>query len=461
MNWATIKNNLASIFFLALLFAAKGPYAQASHPVKEENAVDKIETAIQSGLFTYKLTEPHEVQSVLGLPLREHWRKDGGRDLLELIYPAMTFTFGKYRSEPGAVFTLLDVTLNNKMMDIGQNRKLLLRNNGDLRKLNHFDGLQNVSLKQLDLRTELPMLESLPFDSETEWPGADSLPAGFDPRRLLEEGKNPGLGIRALHAQGITGRGVGLAVIDQPLLMEHEEYAGRLARYDATGLAGFPPQMHGSPIASVAVGKDIGVAPEATLSYFAVPMWKKDNSGYIRALRMIFDLNEHLPEEETIRVVSISDGRFASKKRYAEWQAVLRDARETGLFVVTCDTSDWHFGTLTLKESADPDSVDNYQAGKYSFPDDVIRIPTGNKTFASHKGAEVYFYDREGGRSWAAPYLAGLAALAFQVNQRISPQKIKTLLIGTAIHTTAGPVVNPLGFIEQVKKTINEKEYEK
>ncbi|MHB2148443.1 S8 family serine peptidase [Calditrichota bacterium LG25] len=421
----------------------------------------EIQKALESRLFAYRLTEPQEVVEMLGRPQKEVSRKDGGRVLLELIYPAMTFTFGKYRSEPGAVFTLLHVTLNNKMVDIGQNEKLVLRDNGDLRKLNHFDGLQNVSLKRLDLKNESVLLKSMPFDSETEWPGADSLPAGFDPRRLLEEGKNPGLGIRALHAQGITGRGVGLAVIDQPLLLEHEEYAGRLARYDATGLVGFPPQMHSSPIASVAVGKNIGVAPEASLSYFAVPMWKKDNSGYIRALRMIFDLNEHLPEEETIRVVSISDGRFARKKHYEEWRAVLREAQEKGILVVTCDTSDWHFGTLTLKEGTDPDSVDNYRSGKYSFSDDVLRIPTGNKTFASHKGAEMYFYDREGGRSWAAPYLAGLAALAFQVNPQISPQEIKTLLIETAIHTAAGPVVNPIGFIEQVKKTINEKEYEK
>ncbi len=73
------------------------------------------------------------------------------------------------------------------------------------------------------------------------------------------------MAIRALHAEGITGKGVGIAIIDQPLLVGHEEYASEIIRYDATGLVGVPPQMHGSPVASVAVGKQIGVAPEAVL----------------------------------------------------------------------------------------------------------------------------------------------------------------------------------------------------
>ena len=42
---------------------------------------------------------------------------------------------------------------------------------------------------------------------------------GFDPAKLLEEGKNPGLGIHELHEEGIDGENVGIAVFDQPLLL--------------------------------------------------------------------------------------------------------------------------------------------------------------------------------------------------------------------------------------------------
>jgi len=54
------------------------------------------------------------------------------------------------------------------------------------------------------------------FDSLTSWPPAGKLPAGFSVQQTMEMGKDPGLGIRDLHAKGITGRGVGIAIIDQP-----------------------------------------------------------------------------------------------------------------------------------------------------------------------------------------------------------------------------------------------------
>ncbi len=445
-----IKQSLFFTMFVLFLGITQEHPAQSQ--INQTGFITRLQIAVDSGVIAYKLTEPQEVKRISGAPQQENRRRDGGMDVLELVYPGAQFTFGKYRKDANAIFTLLHLTLDNKPVDIGQNRKLVLRDSRDLKKLDRFQGFQNVSLKKVDLKNEAEFMASMPFDSRTEWPEADSLPAGFNPRCLLENGKNPGLGVRSLHEQGITGRGVGIAIIDQPLLLNHEEYVSRLVRYDATEMAGFPPQMHGSPIASIVVGKNIGVAPEATLSWFAVPMWQKDNTGYIRALHLIFDLNKHLPKDETIRVVSISDGRFAGKKRYEEWQNVLNEARERGLFVVTCDTSDWRFGTLTLSEGGSPDNPQSYRIGKYSFPDDVLRVPTGNKTLAGYSGTNVYVYEREGGRSWAAPYLAGLAALAFQVNPQITPQEIKEMLIKTATSTKAGAVVNPIDFINRIKK---------
>jgi len=204
--------------------------------------------------------------------------------------------------------------------------------------------------------------------------------------------------------------------------------------------------MHGSPISSIAV------APEATLSYFAVPMWERDMSCYTRSLHRISELNKILPADEIIRVVSISDGAFIKDKGFQEWQKALRKAEGKGIFVVTCDTSFIKFGTLKRIEGRDSDLPNSYKTGKYFSEEDVLRIPTGNKTIASYRGIDVYTYDREGGWSWAAPYIAGLAALAFQVNPEITPAEIKALLIKTVTNTSAGPIVNPTAFIEAVKE---------
>ncbi len=308
-------------------------------------------------------------------------------------------------------------------------------------------------MKNLDLRDEAKILNTMIFDSLTEWPPGDKLPAGFNPDQLMEQGKTPGLGVRGLHEKGIDGRGVGIAIIDQPLLLGHQEYTSRLVRYDATGLADLDPQMHSAPIVSITAGKLVGVAPGATVTHFAVPMWKKENAYYIRSLEKIFALSSELPEDERIRVVSISTSPLWHHPDDVIWRNAVKRAAAMGILIVTCDSEFLRFGTLTLIEGRDPDRPESYRTGYYSAEDNVLRVPTGNKTVASHLGNDVYKYEREGGRSWAAPYLAGLAALAFQLEKDISPQTIVELLIATATPTEAGPVVNPRGFIDRVLMT--------
>jgi hypothetical protein len=48
--------------------------------------------------------------------------------------------------------------------------------------------------------------------------------------------------------------------------------------------------------------------------------------------------------------------------------------------------------------------------------------------------------------------MAGLAALAYQVKPDIDPKTIVTLWLKTASQSDAGPIVNPAGFIEAVRR---------
>jgi hypothetical protein len=447
-----ITTPLIFSIYLLLFTNSLFPIQQDSENLTRSKQSIKLQRAVDAGKIRYKLTEPNEIIELLGPSYNETIRKDGGMDILEISYPQIHIIFGKVRNDEHVPFTLLHLSINEMNVDIGQNSKLILRNHNDLKKIDRFWGFQNVSLKKLDLKEDLELLKSMTFDSFTEWPEKDKLPKGFDPQYLLDIGRNPGLGILNLHEKGINGKGVGIAIIDQPLLLGHKEYTSRLVRYDATNLVGFSPQMHGSPVASIAVGKEIGVAPEATLTYFAVPMWEKKNSHYIKSLRRIFELNKYLPEEERIRVVSISDGAFSSYNDFQNWKNVLKEAEGLRILVVTCDPNFLNYGTLTLIEGKDPNKPESYILGKYSDKNNVLLIPTGNRTVASHRGIDVYTYDREGGRSWAAPYIAGLAALAFQVNSSLLPKKVVELLIKTATKTPIGSIVNPVAFIEAVRK---------
>jgi len=441
-------------FEAALALAlALWPLTIAVSAAVESGPAEIARRAAGEGKLAYKLTTPEELKALLGPAEKQTQEADGGMEILDLRYSGVSVRFTRMRRFPSP-FTLIWINAGGKKIDIGQGRQIVLRNEGDLDRFDPFWGYANASLANLDLRGHLELLEKMPFDSRTIWPESNNMPNGFDPVTLLEEGKNPGLGVRSLHEQGIDGRGVTIAIIDQPLLRNHREYADRLVEYEPVGLvaAMASPQMHGPPVSSIAVGKTCGVAPKASLRYFAVQMWVPDNKPYSYAVNKLIDFNTDRDISEQIRIVSISTGMFPQQANFDHWQETLTRAEKNGVLVVTCDPAFLRYGTLTRIPDQDPDKSSSYRRGKYSHPKSVLFIPAGNRTIASHHGPDVYTFDRTGGMSWAAPYLAGLAALAHQVKPEIDPKTIVDLWLKTATQTGAGPIVNPVGFIEAVRR---------
>jgi hypothetical protein len=337
-------------------------------------------------------------------------------------------------------------------VDIGCERQLVLRTVDDFSKLDSFWGLAGVSMAKLDLRNQMKAVSKFTFDSRTVWPAQDKLPTGFEPARLLEEGKNPGLAVRKLHAAGINGKGVGIAIIDQPLLKEHEEYKDRIVAYKEVDTDGAGPQMHGPAVASIAVGKKCGVAPGASLYYFAVPCWKwLRNEPWAEQLERIIEVNRTLTDTPKIRVVSISLGAFSERPNPACWNAAVKKAEENGILVVTCDPQFMQLATLKrLEDRPEPGPAD-YVRGWFGYPAGALCVPAANRTLASLWGPHCYTYDRTGGMSWTVPYVAGVAALAWQVDPSLKPQAMLELLKGTTVKTAVGSVLNPVGVIEAVR----------
>ncbi len=115
-----------------------------------------------------------------------------------------------------------------------------------------------------------PLPATLPHIARTPAPLEAKLPAA-------EEASNPGEDVRSLHIRGITDRHVGVAIIDQPLLTRHREFADRLRWYDEIDTApNDPAGWHATAVASIAAGKTVGVAPEADLYFVGMGMiWAK------------------------------------------------------------------------------------------------------------------------------------------------------------------------------------------
>ncbi len=141
-----------------------------------------------------------------------------------------------------------------------------------IQSVNEFDNVSGKDLSKRDLSARRGLIDTLTFDQKTVWPER----VGLFADRLLKEAINPGLGVRKLHRQGITGKGVNVAIIDQPLQMDHPEYAGKFQAYHDTGCGGHETSMHGPAMTTQLVGNQCGTAPGARVYYAAVPSWKAD-----------------------------------------------------------------------------------------------------------------------------------------------------------------------------------------
>ena len=318
------------------------------------------------------------------------------------------------------------------------------------------------------------LADVLTFDSKTKFPPKDKLPKGFNPKQVLENGKNPGLSVRHLHKQGITGAGVNVAIIDQSLLLDHEQYAERLQYYwqDPVYLQSVA-QMHGPAVASILAGKTVGVAPQANIYYWAGKFANTDHCFDARpitqALIGILEYSWRLPENKRIRAVSISRGFSEQDEGSAEFNAVVRELTDNNIAVFT--TAD----VLALSRThslTDPDSTDYCRPiswwKEYTFYAETkdVSVPMDFRVTAAPNGPQDYVHYATGGLSWAVPYLAGLYALGVQVYPDLTKEVFMQAARDTANTQTctyqgekftARYFVNPTALINRLKELNNAK----
>ena len=339
------------------------------------------------------------------------------------------------------------------------------------------------NLTDLDLSKSMDLLNLANFDTWTKWPPADKLPAGFSVQQTMETGKDPGLGIRELHAKGITGRGVGIAIIDQTLLVDHQEYANQLRVYeeaeDVTG-GWLQTSMHGPAVASIAVGNTVGVAPQADLYFIASGVCQggitdasSDFTCLAKDVLRVIAINQGLPEGRKIRVLSMSIGWAKGQKGYREITDAVNKAKAAGIFVVSSSISDsygFHFLGLGRNSQQDPNQFASYlpgawwaqgfYTGKINLTKTLL-VPMDARTTASPTGIHDYTYYGEGGLSWVIPYIAGMYALAWQVDPGLTPQEFWSTALQTGQTTqiehngkslSLGVILDPKALIAAIQK---------
>ena len=301
------------------------------------------------------------------------------------------------------------------------------------------------------------------FNERTIFPPRDRMPKDdrHQPEYILEAGKNPGLGVRAIHERGITGKGVNVAIIDVAMSDNHPEYDGKIIEY--VNFSEWEHSFHGPFVTSLLVGESIGTAPGAKVYYYSVERYidrKSDASAFAEALDMIVEKNKTLPESEKIKVASISatptplaDGyRDASQIVNGEkYLASYRRATESGILVLDASLENGIIGAARYDFSS-PEDITLCQVVGYN--DRAIFAPMAYRTTSAvhSEGDYSYQYMGFGGLSSAIPWAAGVLALGWQVSPELTADEILRILMETAYVDHEGyKFIFPAAFIDYLQ----------
>ncbi len=320
-----------------------------------------------------------------------------------------------------------------------------------------FDDVRCKDMSALDISGRPGLIETLTFNPETIWPSQGKMPPGLSPNQIMTNAMNPGLGIRALHAQGITGAGVSVAIIDQAMYLDHPEFAGKVVRYyDLAG--GEQRSMHGPAVTSLLIGTNCGTAPGARVYYFACRSWVYE-VDYAQALDWIIALNGTLPDSEKIRVVSVSAAPGVvgnpSQPGQVTWDEACERAEAAGILVLySTGTPDTGLIGICWYDAFDPENVAKCAPGfpwqTPWFNPQTILAPASVRTTAEevYNGDYSYIYWGAGGLSWSFPYCAGVLAMGWQLHPELTSEQMVDRLFQTAyINPDGAKIINPPEFI--------------
>lgn len=338
--------------------------------------------------------------------------------------------------------------------------------------------VRSCDLSEWDFRgySALELADVLTFDSKTLFPPTSKLPRNFSPEHTLLHGTNPGLSIRQLHKEGITGRGVAVAIIDQNLLTSHQEYEHNLVVYqELTDYSNVPADTNATAAASILVGRNVGVAPDAKLFFFAVAAQEKDNAidatPFADALEQILAINAKTPPRFQIKVVSIAVEFDPRDNGYEAFMAARRKLEKNGTAVFTANIT----APLSRIHAWDnPDNArrycrpatflnkkDYYYEYEWASQHRLLFSPSDYRVVASPTGSEDYVQFAQGGEAWSVPYVAGLYALGLQVDPQLNKWKFLKAWWDTAEDKTclydgvtfpAKTFPQPLALIHKLKK---------
>lgn len=239
--------------------------------------------------------------------------------------------------------------------------------------------------------------------------------------------------------------------------------------------------MHGTAVASLAVGETVGTAPGADLYFVAASINKFDDDRIsaidyaetAKGIRHILEINETLPQDRKIRVISMSRAIRSDWADTTEVMNAIEEARQQDVFVIYSnleDTYGFGFHGLGRNPLDDPDKLASFIPAVIQIEDfqgyfdeslDRLLVPMDSRSRADYTDPDGYIFDRVGGRSWAMPYIAGIYALAVQIDPTLTGEGFWSLAVETSqsieVETDDGiivltPIIDPRALVEALRQ---------
>ena len=277
----------------------------------------------------------------------------------------------------------------------------------------------------------------------------------YEDRRVqaLLDASVPKISVPRLWEEGLTGRGVRLAIVDTGIDAAHPDLQGRIAdQADFAGEGDRDGNGHGTHCAGIAAGSGQasgmryrGVAPEALL--YAAKVLDAEGGG------MMSDVMAGIEwaVEQGVQVINLSLGSPGPCDGDDALCEICDAAVAQGVVVCTaagnegperytigspgCAREVITIGACTLQDqvasfSSRGPTADGRQKPDLVFPGvDIV----GARAQGTAMGSVVSeYYTAASGTSMATPHAAGVCALLLQALPELTPQEIKARLMSTA-----------------------------
>lgn len=262
--------------------------------------------------------------------------------------------------------------------------------------------------------------------------------------------------IDSVHKNGITGKEINIAVIDNGFINTPTEIDGKIKNYyESYGSRG--DHYHGEIVLSYLVGKNIGVAPDANVSFYDInPDYFESHPELVgdnpRALygKLIYDrlveiYNKNLSGENT-QIVNISSGYAKASNLEKEFAFIKEKLKETGCYVIDSDEFSKYFTTVNTDLNNRTYYLSDWQQDNHALHESKVMVPSSEMVplWGSDKD---YMYHGNTSFSWSIPKVSGMFALALEVNPKLTFEDFAQI----ARETSVNNVINASGIIEKVK----------